>query len=499
MLLAAKPKVTIASGPIAGTSTKLASATVTVDQYLGIPFAKSPPERFSPPEDPLAWKKELDASGLKPACIQQFNYPESTREFITRLYNNPPVPESEDCLYLNVYAPSSKPPPGGRAVLFWIYGGNLVFGSGGLPAYDGTSFAANQDVIVVTPNYRTNVFGFPNSAELPAGSQNPGFLDQRKALAWVQQNIAAFGGDPSKVTIFGESAGGYSVKQLVSVPPNPLPFRAAIMQSQAAALDGGSAGWEALSAALGCQTAPSEIECVRAASATDIKSIIERNALDFPPVVDGVTQTSNVAAAITFDTAAQVPLLIGTNSEEGRVFAVGIQNVDDQLAALIPGQPLLQAAIKAAYSPAVYTTPYRTAAAIITDLVFQCPAAALANLAASTGYDVWRYWFDASFPNTQYFPDAGVYHGSEITQVFGTYPREGATEQQVELSKYMQTAWANFAKDPAKGPGWPKLRSQVLDLQDLGGRGSSGGFNIAEEAVDFRCAIYAPIIAVRGL
>ncbi|KAJ9637133.1 hypothetical protein H2199_007419 [Coniosporium tulheliwenetii] len=271
------------------------------------------------------------------------------------------------------------------------------------------------------------------------------------------------------------------------------------MQSQAAALDGGSAGWEALSAALGCQTAPSEIECVRAASATDIKSIIERNALDFPPVVDGVTQTNNVAAAITFDTAAQVPLLIGTNSEEGRVFAVGIQNVDDQLAALIPGQPLLQAAIKAAYSPAVYTTPYRTAAAIITDLVFQCPAAALANLAASTGYDVWRYWFDASFPNTQYFPDAGVYHGSEITQVFGTYPREGATEQQVELSKYMQTAWANFAKDPAKGPGWPKLRSQVLDLQDLGGRGSSGGFNIAEEAVDFRCPIYAPIIAVRGL
>src|SRR5437016_4977009 len=119
-------------------------------------------------------------------------------------FSNPAPPESEDCLYLNIFTPSTKPPKGGRTVMFWIHGGNLQFGHGGFPMFDGSSFAAYQDVVVVTTNYRTNVFGFPNSPQLPVGSQNPGFLDQRKALSWVQQNIAAFGGDPTKVTIFGE-------------------------------------------------------------------------------------------------------------------------------------------------------------------------------------------------------------------------------------------------------------------------------------------------------
>jgi len=118
--------------------------------------------------------------------------------------------ESEDCLFLNVFAPSTPAPAGGRAVLFWIYGGALQFGSAGLPEYDGSGFAAYQDVIVVTTNYRTNVFGFSNSPEIPFGEQNSGFLDQRKALEWVQGNIARLGGDPAAVTIFGESAGGYS-------------------------------------------------------------------------------------------------------------------------------------------------------------------------------------------------------------------------------------------------------------------------------------------------
>jgi len=95
-------------------------------------------------------------------------------------------------------------------VLFWIYGGSLQFGNAGQPGYDGSSFAAFQDVIVVTTNYRTNVFGFSNSPQIPAGQQNSGFLDQRKALEWVQGNIARFGGNPAGVTIFGESAGGYS-------------------------------------------------------------------------------------------------------------------------------------------------------------------------------------------------------------------------------------------------------------------------------------------------
>lgn len=114
--------------------------------------------------------------------------------------------------------------------MFWLFPGNLQFGTASLPIYDGGSLAVSQDVVVVTANYRTNIFGFSNSPEVPFGSQNAGFLDQRLALRWVRENIARFGGDPSRVTVFGESAGGESVKQLLANPPSPLPFSAAIMQ-----------------------------------------------------------------------------------------------------------------------------------------------------------------------------------------------------------------------------------------------------------------------------
>jgi carboxylesterase type B len=227
---AASPIVVLPSGPVMGTTTSLPSATVTVNKFLGIPFAQSPPERFSPPGNVTRWRQPLNATAFKPACIQQFNCkpatspvalltlmvlmheidPLAAQQFTEALFNNPAPEESEDCLYLNVFAPSTPAPQGGRAVLFWIYGGSLQFGSAGLPTYDGSSFAANQDVIVVTTNYRTNVFGFSNSPEIAFGQQNSGFLDQRKALSWVQANVARFGGNPDAVTIFGESAGGYS-------------------------------------------------------------------------------------------------------------------------------------------------------------------------------------------------------------------------------------------------------------------------------------------------
>ncbi|KAK1035302.1 hypothetical protein LTR74_018887, partial [Friedmanniomyces endolithicus] len=211
------------------------------------------------------------------------------------LYNNPAPVESEDCLYLNVYTPTTDCTKEARAVLFWIYGGDLQFGYAGLPLYDGSSFAAKQDVVVVTTNYRTNVFGFSNSPQIPIGQQNSGFLDQRKALQWVQQNIAAFGGNPNEVTIFGESAGGYSVKQLLANPPAPMTYRAAIMESEAALFTGnGLTSWEALVADLGCTASASQIDCVRAAPATQIENIIETNMLDFPPVSDNITSTSDV-------------------------------------------------------------------------------------------------------------------------------------------------------------------------------------------------------------
>lgn len=170
------PSATLDSGVVFGTSTSLPTSKVIVNKFLGIPFA-APPVRFSPPENPIPWSKPLHTTAQKPSCVQQFNYPEAARDFTIALFDTPPPPagESEDCLYINVYAPSGGK---GLAVMFWIYGGsvrsfrilgrtllrlysyhltgNLQFGSNSVIQYDGTSFVANQDVIIVQPNYRTN-------------------------------------------------------------------------------------------------------------------------------------------------------------------------------------------------------------------------------------------------------------------------------------------------------------------------------------------------------
>ncbi len=425
------------------------------------------------------------------------------------LYNTPAPPESEDCLYLNVYAPASECPEEGRAVLFWIYGGNLQFGYAGLPAYDGSSFAANQDVIVVTTNYRTNVLGFSNSPQIPVGQQNSGFLDQRKALEWVQQNIAAFGGNPNAVTIFGESAGGYSVKQLLANPPCPLTFSGAIMESEATVFTGnGLTNWETLVADLGCTAATSQIDCVRAAPATQIKDIIETKMLDFAPVADNITSTNDVRPSIASGRFAHVPFFLGTNSQEGNVlaYAAGFESTNltaaEALAAQLPGQPAFQAAVMAAYPTYITESPYRLIAQFLTDFIFLCPAQLLSSTASTAGYDVWRYYYNASFPDLQVFPNAGAYHSSEIAQVFGSYYLSpgnnqfgSVTTDQVLLSRYMQTAWANFAKDPCAGPGWPSVRTgQEQDLLDV----SPYAKTIPESMTDAICALYDPILQATG-
>ena len=152
LAVAAQPSVTTSSGPVTGLTDGRA------DKFLGIPFAQSPPVRFGAPVPATAWSSPLNATEVRASCIQQFVDPPRAREFVTNVYNNPAPPESEDCLYLNVWAPANatNKPEGGWPVLFWIYGGDLQFGSAGLPEYDGSVLAGERDVVVVTSNYRTN-------------------------------------------------------------------------------------------------------------------------------------------------------------------------------------------------------------------------------------------------------------------------------------------------------------------------------------------------------
>jgi carboxylesterase 2 len=386
----------------------------------------------------------------------------------------------------------------------------LQFGASSLLYYDGSSFAGFQDVVIVTINYRTNLFGFSGAPDFPVGEQNSGFLDQRLALQWVQDNIAEFGGDPTRVTIFGESAGGVSVKQLMAQPPSPLPFRAAIMESEQAVLPGTAlASYKETLAEFGCTDAPSPIECLRGISATDLKTYVSQNDLFFEPVNDHVTFTTDVRPNILSGQFANVPFFMGTNADEGRVFAAaaGFDNstatIEEVVALLIPNNEAVQQAVTAFYTP-FFTDVFLFASAVLTDLGFTCTTSSLSTFAAANGYEVWRYYYDAVFPDLSAFPNAGAFHTSEIPQVFGTYPLSNqfgnATPQQEALSQYMQTTWANFAKNPSAGPGWPRLGSTFGDsLAKLGGSENPSGMTlISLSSVDYVCFLYDPIIALLG-
>jgi carboxylesterase type B len=283
--------------------------------------------------------------------------------------------------------------------MFWIYGGALEFGNAGQPTYDGSGFAAFEEVIVVTANYRTNgrsiasiyltifdrvsVFGFPNSPELPLTGQNLGFLDQRAALHWVQHNIWAFGGNPEKVTIFGQSAGAESVDALVTSLPHNPPFRAAILESGTVALANNLAlglnstvSWLSLVSALNCsqQSFSSDLACVRAAKATTIQNIIELQALIFQPVRDGVTLINNPNAARAAGNVARVPVLTGSNGQEGRVFEFGLTNLTAYIQATFGAFPALAAEVATAYAVGTdgTTNGFEAISQIFTELVFQC-------------------------------------------------------------------------------------------------------------------------------
>ena len=348
------------------------------------------------------------------------------------------------------------------------------------------------------------MFGFPNSPQIPLTERNLGFLDQRLALHWTRNNIHAFGGNATKITIFGESAGAASVDELLTTTPHNPPFRAAILQSGQTSFyvnhnNSNAQMWDVLIKGLNCSSAHDVLACARAANASTIKTIEQEYDLYFRPVSDNVTQLEYPEAARVAKRVAQVPLLLGTNANEGRIFEYGQTNTTIYLNTSFPGEPKLWSTIEAAYplgSSPNLAVPYFVDAAIDTDFAFQCPAAIVAHDSHATANPTWRYYFNATFPNTQVpqYPFLGVYHNSEIPIVFGTFPTANATAAQRQLSEVMQTAWADFAKDPTAGPiGW----AQYPLVNVLGPEATEKRVNAS--VLDARCALYREVYEATGI
>ncbi|KAF5370184.1 hypothetical protein D9757_010633 [Collybiopsis confluens] len=449
--------------------------------FKGIRFAESPTGvlRWAPPVTFVS-NATQDATTLSPSCVQQFAF--ATAEFIEFLFNNPQDPpvESEDCLFLNVWAPSpasnvKKP------VLFWIYGGSLAFGTASVPAYDGASITSNQDIVVVTINYRTNVFGFPGTPDLPPAANNLGFLDQELALSWVQQNIAQFGGDPNKITIMvdllflpnyahthyfpsyqGESAGAESVSGLVVRHPVNPPFRAAVLFSGSAAdaveLPTAFDAFNNFSIAVGCTEVPGPLRlaCLRNVSTAQIRAYTNGPSSGaFGPLIDDFTIFSNNLERIRTGITARVPILTGNLQNDGTLFTLG----ESDLSAFLVSSGL--GAISPDFVRALYPGQNDTnvIADSFRDSVFLCPASLWAEAFFQSGMlDVFRYEYGAVFADLQLFPNAGAWHSSELPEFFGTFNASTATPDEVTLSKTFQTVIANFVKNPTQSPApnWPK-------------------------------------------
>ncbi|KAJ7445249.1 Carboxylesterase [Mycena latifolia] len=432
-----------------------------VMSFKGVRFAQ-PPTRLLRWEPPVAFAsaQAQNATVLAPSCLQQF--PFATSAFTQFLFNNPPPPsENEDCLFLNVWAPSTNTSEK-KPVLFWLYGGGLIFGTASLPGYDGTSLVANQDIVVVTINYRTNIFGFPGSRDLPITQNNLGFLDQELALEWVQLNIAQFGGDPSKVTIMGQSAGSSSVGLAIVRDRVRTPFRAGIMLSGAPTSSSpipSFSSFDGFAAAVGCSQTPgpARLACLKQVPAATIRNFTNGPLSgSFGSVVDNVTVFTNPLERLRASATAKVPIVIGNMQNDGSAFTVGMTNLTAFLETEFPGIPISPDLVRSLY-------PGQNDSDVIsdssTDAAFRCPdelwSAAVTGAGVSS---VFRYSYGAVFADLQKFPGAGAWHSSEIGPLFGTFVRSTATPAEVTWSSTFQTTIANFVKDPTTSPAlnWPK-------------------------------------------
>jgi para-nitrobenzyl esterase len=458
-----------------------------VSAFLGLPYAAPPfgANRMRPPQPVVPWAGERDATAFGPT-VPKGDYPPQ----YARLFPEEVI-AGDDCLNLNVWTPD--PGAAGLPVLVWIHGGSFMNGSGSVGAYDGTAFA-RDGVVCVTINYRLAAEGF---LFLDDGAANLGLLDQMAALRWVQENIAAFGGDPARVTVAGESAGSMSVTTLLSMPLSQGLFARAIAQSGAGAhtltAEQGRTVAGYLAKALGV---PADRESIKAVpldqlvrAASDLVVEVQTNPdparwgqltlslLPFAPTVDGTVLPAAPVPALAAGQGSDVPLLIGSNRDEARLFLVAPGVIDQvnepALAAAAAAYGLTPQGLEVYRSSRPDASPGDVLAAVISDWFFRVPAIRVAETrAAAAAAGTWMYRFDLPEPSDNH--RLGACHAAELPFVFDTVTRAdvrpliGDAPSQA-VADLVHRVWVDFITrgEPGWAPYDPASRTTGLLTDDI--------------------------------
>jgi para-nitrobenzyl esterase len=466
--------VKTASGPVQGETEK------GVLVFRGIRFAAPPtgPLRFRPPVPPTHWTEVQPALDFAPACPQVVE--------IDPTENNNSV-MAEDCLALNVWTPGADQKK--RPVMVWIHGGGFYEGSARNTWYDGATLARRGDIVVVSLQYRLGALGFLELSEIGgpdyAESGNLGLLDQIAALKWVQQNIAAFGGNPNNVTLFGQSAGSGSEGILMAVPAARGLFHKAIMESgtpghvssKARAIEVTRAYLKTAGVSGMGGLLKLRMDQIRGAQ----RKLFETNPEDFSfrPVIDGVVLSEFPMKVIAAGRASSVPILLGTNLDEIRLWTTLFDVPIEQ-----KPPSLLEKQIEEIVGPRARETMeiYRLADKyygdaeihLLTDIQVRMPSIRLAEI-NSMRQPTYMYLF--TYRSTSLYKNFGSAHGMEIPFVFGAIDDldaivfTGRDPHREILMDRVQQAWTNFARsgDPSQpGLRWPKYEAKTRATMELG-------------------------------